>query len=415
MSDITRLCDFTLTSDERLQILREMGMPEYEPTEFVNNHIHTTYSFSPYTPSGAVYMAKKAGLTTCGIVDHDSISGAEEFIEAGKILDIPTTIGFELRLSMKGTPFEGRHLNNPDQTSIAYFAMHSIPHQSIGTVEKFLAPLRAKRNERNVKQVAKINELFAPYGISIDFEKDVIPLSMYKVGGSVTERHILFALVKKVADGKTREDVNTLINELVGLDEKTANKLLSAPDNFYLYDILGVFKSKLIKKIYVPADEELVHATDFVKLAKETGAIAAYAYLGDVAESPTGDKAAQKFEDDFVEELFEYLHSIGVTAITYMPSRNTPEQLERVMKLCDKYGFFQISGEDVNSPRQSFTCPAMLNYPHLFEATYALIGNEIYSADSLDKAIFSDGMKDKFASLGDRIAFYANIGRNSNK
>ena len=42
----------------------------------VNNHIHTNYSFSPYSPSKAIWMAFKSGLSTAGIMDHDSISGA---------------------------------------------------------------------------------------------------------------------------------------------------------------------------------------------------------------------------------------------------------------------------------------------------------------------------------------------------
>ena len=52
----------------------------------VNNHIHTIYSFSPYSPTKAVWMAYQAGLKTCGIMDHDSLSGAREFIEAAEIV-----------------------------------------------------------------------------------------------------------------------------------------------------------------------------------------------------------------------------------------------------------------------------------------------------------------------------------------
>ena len=59
----------------------------------VNNHIHTIYSFSPYSPSKALWMAYNAGLATAGIIDHDSISGAKEFIEAGKIIGMATKIG----------------------------------------------------------------------------------------------------------------------------------------------------------------------------------------------------------------------------------------------------------------------------------------------------------------------------------
>ena len=52
----------------------------------VNNHIHTTFSFSPYSPTKAAYMAYKAGLTSAGIMDHDSLSGAIEFKKACEIL-----------------------------------------------------------------------------------------------------------------------------------------------------------------------------------------------------------------------------------------------------------------------------------------------------------------------------------------
>ena len=83
------------------------------------------------------------------------------------------------------------------------------------------------------------------------------------------------------------------------------------------------------------------------------------AYLGDVGDSVTGDKRAQKFEDDFLDELVPFLCGAwAIGAITYMPSRNTPAQLKRIRALCDKYGLFQISGEDINSPRQSFVCEA---------------------------------------------------------
>jgi len=95
----------------------------------VNNHIHTTFSFSPYSPSKAVFLSWLSGLATTGIMDHDSVGGADEFIEAGKIIGIPVTVGFEIRCSMAGTPFEGKCINNPDQASVAYLAMHGIPHQ----------------------------------------------------------------------------------------------------------------------------------------------------------------------------------------------------------------------------------------------------------------------------------------------
>jgi len=60
----------------------------------VNNHIHTIYSFSPYTPSMAALRAWEAGLEAAGSVDHDSAEAAEEMIAACAELGIGGCSGF---------------------------------------------------------------------------------------------------------------------------------------------------------------------------------------------------------------------------------------------------------------------------------------------------------------------------------
>ena len=96
------------TAAERLENLKRVLAEETEKPvllpQFANNHIHTAYSFSPYSPTAAVYFARAEGLNTCGIMDHDSISGAKEFRKAGAIAGMGTTCGFEGRVSLKSTP-----------------------------------------------------------------------------------------------------------------------------------------------------------------------------------------------------------------------------------------------------------------------------------------------------------------------
>ena len=62
----------------------------------------------------------------------------------------------------------------------------------------------------------------------------------------------------------------------------------------------------------------------------------------------------------------------------YMPTRNTEAQLTRLRGLCDANGLFQVSGEDINSPRQSFVIRAMGNsmFANLIDATWKLIEHE---------------------------------------
>ena len=364
-----------------------------EDTIYVNNHIHTTYSFSPYNPTDALYMAWQNGLKTAGIMDHDSAAGCREFLAAAEVIGMPVTCGVECRVDMSMTALNGKRINNPDQKSIAYVAMHGIPHQNIEKVDAFFAPYREKRNQRNRKMCENITELVKPYGLSLDFDTDVLPLSNYAQGGSVTERHILYALAKKItAIYKTpAEVVNFLVNEMkLALSQKVIDQIANGDKTpeYYEYDILGALKSNMVEKFYIDATEECPKVADFVKMVHENGGIAAYAYLGDVGNSVTGDKKAQKFEDDYLDELVAVIKEYGFDAITYMPTRNTPEQLDRLTKLCEEHGFFQISGEDINSPRQSFRCKALDNpaFGHLIDATYTLIGYETMASQDFAAA-----------------------------
>lgn len=340
------------TPEQRLENLKTLLAAETEaPTplpQYANNHIHTTYSFSPYSPTAAVWFARKAGLTTAGIMDHDSLGGAEEFRQAAELAGIGATCGFEARISFAGTPFESVKLNNPDQPGVAYMTFHSIRREHFARAQALLAPRRELRNQRSR---AITHALCRHTGLDLDFDRDVLPISQYDHGGTVTERHILFALAGKMPGGEN-------------LDER--------------YRILGQLKSQLLPEVFVPAQEELMTLKEAVELAKELDAYLCYAYLGDVTQSPTGDKKAAKYEDSFIDQLIPFLKAQGVEAVTFMPSRNTPQQLKRVMDLCREQGMRQISGEDVNSPSQSFICRelAQAEYAHLVDAAWELVERE---------------------------------------
>ena len=354
--------------EARLHNLRDavqqagQSLPPMDP-RMINNHIHTTYSFSPYSPAAAVFAARAEGLCTCGIVDHDSIGGAEEFLAAGKIVGIPTTVGIEARVSMAGTPLANVRTNNPDQVGVSYMAMHGVPHRSIGMVQAYFQPLRERRNERNRKMVARINALYEADGVSLDFDRDVLPLSMYADGGSVTERHLMLALARAlIQNGKAACDGAP----------GTLTAMLAE------YDLVGRLKKECIPQVYIDATDECPKLDEYVAFCREAGGVLAYAYLGDVTQSVTGDKKAQKFEDDYLDELFDLLDSHGVRAVTYMPTRNTQQQLDRLRALIERHGMFQISGEDINSPRQRFVIEKMHDpqFQNLIDSTWRIIRHE---------------------------------------
>ncbi len=392
------------------------------PNEEVNNHVHTTYSFSPYSPSGAAFAAWSDGLQAVGLMDHDSISGAEEMLEACRVLGIASTIGFETRVNFSGTSVEGLRTNNPDSVNISYITVQGVPSGKFGVVEDFLKPVNIKRNIRNRKEVESLNKLTSNHGIEkIDFEKDVLGRSMSGYGGSVTERHILAALAEKLIDkfGKGERIVSFLENDFHIAISKGVKEFLSDKDNpHYLYDLLGTMKGDFLLEFFIQPDkEECRPVAKVVEFANSIGAIPAYPYLGDVAESPTGDKKAQSFEDSFLDKLMEEVKRIGFKAVTYMPPRNTRVQLDRIQSLCRKHDFMEISGVDINSSRQIFNCPPILEEAnrHLIGSTWALIAHEKLTGKDESLSLFSERNPLAGLPLEERIDFYNKIGREIDK
>nr|MBO4517924.1 PHP domain-containing protein [Clostridia bacterium] len=327
------------------------------------------------------------------------------------------TCGVEVRAKFK----KGfGKINHPDQADCIYMAAHGIPAQSVKPLNDYLAFYREKRYERDAKMCDLITEKYGKFGITLDFKKDVYPLSQAQEGGSITERHLLFALSKKLADrfGRTDALLDFLTDDLkLGVSEKIKGYLLDQTNPHFLYDLLGVLKADT-KFFYIDADEEMPDAYEFVSLVKSYGAIPAYAYLGDVGDSVTGDKKAQKFEDDFLPELMEEIKKAGFLAVAYMPTRNTKAQLDRIMGFCREYGFFQISGEDINSPRQKFACAALglPEYSHLIDSTWALIGHEAISSEKgIEYGMFSEKSVKETPDLQERILKFARLGRKTVK
>lgn len=412
------------TSVLRLEALSEVvgagGNPfaAAPPSHEVNNHVHTIYSFSPYSPTLAAVMAKSAGLQAVGSVDHDSISAAREMAEACRIIGIGSTVGCELRVNFTGTPVEGRKLNNPDSVNIAYMVIHGIPSGRIDEVAAFLEPIHTERNKRNRRQIEVLNGIISGFGIEpISYQQDVYDASCAAEGGSITERHILAALSRKIlAMEPAGPGLLRLLRDRFGIavPERIADYLTDSSNPHLVYDLLGIFKSSFLDRIFIQPDEnECIPVNTVVDFANRVGGIPAYAYLGDITESPTGDKKAERFEDDFLDELFPVLADIGYRSVTYMPPRNTVEQLRRVQGLCTRYGLLEISGVDINSSRQSFRCPEVMRpeFAHLNDTTWALIAHEKMSACEPRMGLFAAGNPIATLPLPDRIRRYARVGR----
>lgn len=415
--DITN--DPALTPAQRIEALRATADREHFPSWVPesNNHIHTCFSFSPYTPTHAALLARRAGLKVVGSVDHDSIAAAAEMSEATRILGMGSVTGFEIRARFgQGTPLGDRKLNNPDSVGVAYMTVQGVPAPMREKVAQWLAPKRAARLERTLAMAQRANRILADLGLEpFDPRLDMVGISQYANGGGITERHLLAAMASALIRGFGRGPslVQGLDSMGVRIPDSLAHVMSDADNPHLMYDLLGVLKANYLDRIYIQPTDELPTSAEVVSFADSIGAIATYAYLGDVSASPTGDKKAEKFEDDFLDELFADMEDIGLRAVTYMPPRNTPEQLQRVHALALAHGMLEISGVDINQPRQRFTCEELRRqeFADLNEATWALVAHEALS--SLDPALHLLGRTGRLSpdALAERIAQYAPLGR----
>ena len=336
-------------------------------------------------------------------------------------LDDVTSLGVDVREEpppgFDGTAIEGRKINNPDSDGVGYIAVHGIPRRMIGEAASFLEPVRAARDRRNREMVDRLGAIAERCGVRGPVFSEVRDLSRAREGGSITERHILYAFALRIIERTGRGCLLCdFLSEEMGLDlPDRIRGYLEDPDNpHYVYDLLGVLKSSFLKEIYLqPGADECRPVAEVIELSERIGAISAYAYLGDVTESPTGDKKAERFEDGYLDELFDVISSLGFRAVTYMPPRNTVEQLRRVRRLCREHGLMEISGVDINSSRQSFNCPEILrpDFEHLIDAAWALIAHEKLSDGAPRHGLFDRRNPLAGLSLDKRIAAYARAGR----
>lgn len=372
-------------SNKRIETIQRLKatLPTYdiENRRDTNNHIHSKYSFSPYYPAKAAFLAYEAGLATAGLVDHDSCAGAGEFIEAAGILGLPVTTGLEVRADMRGTELGNLRLNNPDQVGNAYVTLQALPHHKLGYINECLEPYRKVRFNRIRKMSESISILLKKHGIDYSFQNDVLPISEYHNGGTITERHMLFGLALKLIAmlGMGKGLTRYLVKDWgVDVPDKTKALLEDETNPYYEYDMLGLLKAEFLDKVYIQADKECPKVQDFLCLAEETGAIPAYCYLGDQNISATGDKKSMEFEDKNLETIIAEVKAMGFKAVEYMPTRNTDEQIIRLKEVCLKYDLFEICGEDINQPRQKFICEKMRQplFTDAYSNSMALVSHE---------------------------------------
>lgn len=153
--------------------------------DLIDLHIHSTASDGSFTPSEVVMLAKKQGLCALSLTDHDTLAGLDEAEKKARELSIEFIRGCELSAKYLDTDVHVLGLYVPKDKAF------------LQDLEKELAVFIERRNTRNKKIVAKLQEHHINISLE-DVEKEA--------GGNVIARpHFANVLIQKGIVASTKE------------------------------------------------------------------------------------------------------------------------------------------------------------------------------------------------------------------
>ncbi len=313
----------------------------------INLHFHTFYSYNykNYSPAKIAWLSRKTGLGLAGIVDFDVLDGLEEFLEAGKILDLKVSAGMESRVFV---PELGEKvINSPGEPGISYHLGIGFPKAVFkGETDTFKKHLRDIAQKRNQELMLRVNKYLSP--VELDYEKDVIPLTP---SGNATERHICLAYTRK-ARAMFAED-----HKLISFWSEKLSETITESHIPESKDLLTLIRKKTMKQGgagYVRPDAE-----SFPKMADMNSFVLA---AGGIPTLTWLDGSSDGEKD--IEKLLEIAMKTGVAALNIIPDRNyTPglgnddpkcRELYKIVDLAKKLRLPLIGGTEMNSPGQKF-------------------------------------------------------------
>lgn len=378
--------------------------------------LKTSYSSGPYSPTALAYKCYENGSKIVGICDSETLSGAKEFYETCRTLGMGCSIGVQVKTVLI-KPKLNRRINNMYQPDIANLAIIGIPYEKIDYVNNFLAKHRGYRSDRVQRITDLINRQYKKIGVSIDFKRDVLPISNEKEGGTVTEMHVILALCNQLVlrYGKGQNLVDVLRVQMdITIPEKSRKLLITSSDeNSFVYDLQNILRNE-IRRFYIEADKECCSISDLRKIAEECQAILTYEYMGDIEQTVFGEVRAEAYEDDILDYLLKELKKLGVTAVTVSPSRHTFEQIERIKALGKELELLVIINETIYTRRQEIKYAELEKEQNLqiIENSYAVCGNERAILNQIG-GFFSVNAVSKYPDINVRAAVFSELGKAS--
>ncbi|MEI6500134.1 MAG: hypothetical protein WCP21_03800 [Armatimonadota bacterium] len=328
---------------EALEALRGQLKPS-PPSENINMHFHSFFSYNAegWSPSHIAFEAKQAGLYAAGLCDFDVLDGQEEFLNAGELLGLRSTVNVETRVFLPEC--SDKEISSPGEPGVTYImgAGFARPLPEGSAQAAGLRGYRDRATQRNVELIDRINPNVPD--AAVDYAADVLPLTPL---GGATERHIMRAYVNKAQQRfGSDEAVAAYWAGLFGKPVDDVAKMLGTPA------IEEAVRSKLAKKGgfgYVqPSADTFPMVQEFIDWVLSCEAIPMITWLDGTSDGEKDGKA-----------MLECLTAKGCAALNIVPDRNwnykDAEQkalkvanLEAIVKAADDMGLPINVGTEMN-------------------------------------------------------------------
>ena len=368
-----------------------------EPTECVNLHCHTFFSYNAYgySPTHVAVVARECGLDVAGTVDFDGLDSAAEFLEAADELGLKAVASIESRVFVPELADEV--INSPGEPGIAYHMGVGFP----GPVDHpFLTAMRESAAARLRDVLRRVNLHLAP--LEVDFERDVAPLTP---GGYATERHLCLALEQRA---------RALFPDAGERAAFWRDRIGGAPPEGA--ELQGLIRSCLLKRGGVgyvqPDGGSFPRMAEMNRVVCACGAIPTLAWLDGRSDG----------EHD-PERLLAVGCSCGGAAVNIIPDRNyTPavrddrvDNLYAIVAAAERHGLPIVVGTEMNAPGTKLVddfSSAELRplVPVFVRGAHVVYGHSVLQRQC-GLGYLGAWARRVFSSLASRNAFYAELGR----
>ena len=205
-------------------------------------HTHTNYSDGTFSPAELIDAAIKAGLSAIAQTDHNTVSGLNDFIAAGKDKPIDIVPGVEFTTAYNGTEL---HI-------LGLF----IRPESFAAIREYINRATILKEESNYKLIKRLRDR----GYDINYV-DILEGSK----GHVNRANIAAELMKKGYLKSIKEGFDTILSKAYGLYEPPER--LSSLETISFIRSIGAVAVWAHPYIHMTFDQ----AEEFLPRAKDAG------------------------------------------------------------------------------------------------------------------------------------------------